>query len=279
MFLQAKQAKRIIINIKSLRRDGKHTHLSSLRIRYFLFLVALDLVGKILGPILGTIFGSVLLYFRNNTRRAVAEALVDRGEEIFGIKKYKWKYYPIFWELSLILSSMRCGFMECWCCCKNSNEQNGTYSEEPIETTTCIFDTDTDPLHETEDSEKHIETLTRIFDTDTDPLHETKDIKQSFKRMLEKLEKVTFSDFHLRFQKYANNWYPKGDTTHGFHCRHQGCRKENHSQFTNCMGCQDSILYYAVIDWNTFDPEKGLTEEGLHLFLIFNFLHRFYTTV
>ena len=76
-----------------------------------------------------------------------------------------------------------------------------------------------------------------------------KNAVQEFNNMLNKCQNITFSNFLLHYQKYANPLL-KGRNSHKYHCRHDACKDNGHSKFTNCIGCLEPILYYVVFDWN-----------------------------
>ena len=181
----------------------------------------------------------VLIHFKYKSTRAVAIALVDRGEEPFGIERSKWRYYPFIWELIMFASSMRCFNFKNDCCCNKSDgtlTQTQSDVEEPNENISLTGAAAPDFLVATLEllpSEEWKDSL--------------KDIVENFKKMIAKCENISFESFKSNFQKYANH-----QNSHSSHCRHHGCGFDGHSQYIRCFGFESPVLYYAWLDWNSF---------------------------
>ena len=193
-----------------------------------------------------------LIYFKYKSTRAVAEALVDRGEEPFGIRKSKWKYYPFIWELIMFASRLTCFSIKSACCWNNSEENaKQTQTDDEEESNGKIRLTSYRSNNQTFRSNSCAAPVFLVVTSELLPSEEWKDsledIVKNFKKMLAECEKITSENFQLHFQKYANH-----QNSHISHCRHQGCVSDGHSQYIHCISLKKPVLYYVWLDWTSF---------------------------
>ena len=198
------------------------------------------LVLKILVPILGAVISPVIAYLKYNSTREVAKGLIGIGNERFGIKISKWKTLPFCWEWSVFLSGISFCFSSC--CRKDSdNEETICLLEEKNRKWKDLN------LVETGDKNEFPSKAWKINNGSLD-----QDAVQEFNNMLDKCQNITYSNFLSHFQKYADSLFSKGRNSHEYHCRHDACKADGHSKFTNCIGCLEPLLHYVVFDWNYF---------------------------
>ena len=253
------------------------------------------LAMKILGPIIGVVISPIIAYIKYNSTREVAKGLIDIGNQNFGIKKSKCKTLPLCWEWSVFLSGITCVFFPdtCCSCCLKRSEDNHTYNaaEETI-----LLQLGQQPSYESNKPVQEIstngqlkvgvlvETARNILPSNAWKVDGSLDPNavQELNKMLNMCQKITYSNFLLHFQKYADSLFSKGRNSHEYHCRHAGCMTDGHSQFASGIGCLEPILYYGVFDWSRFreiSEEQSTKGSGwclsyIYFFVVFNIIRK-----
>ena len=229
------------------------------------------LAMKILGPIIGVVIAPIIACIKYNSTREVAKGLIDIGKQNFGIEKSKCKTSPLCWELSVFFSGITCFCFPgtcCNCCLKKS--ANHQITSDVAEETTPL-QLEQKPSYK---SNKPVQEISTNGQLEVSVLVKTagnilpsiawkrvngslnKKAVEGFNKMLNMCQKITYSNFLVHFQKYADSLFSIGRNSHGYHCRHAGCMANGHSQFANCIGCLEPVVYYGVLDWSRFRKIK-----------------------
>ena len=211
---------------------------------------------KILPAIIAVVT-SIIAYIKYNSTREVAKRLIDIGKQNFGIEKSKYKTFPLCWEWSVFLSGLSfcCGSGDCCSCClKKSADSIITSREHPDVAENATSTKQEIPMNYQVAVDVLVHTPTYISPSKAwkitkEGLLDQNAVKE-FNLMLKKCHKITYSNFLLHFQKYADSLFSIGRNSHKYHCRHAGCKADGHSQFANAIGCLEPICFYGVLDWN-----------------------------